>query len=216
MSSIRISVAASLAIAVSLSVSQAHAVVQSPPSPLAGVWALNSELSDMPSAPPEGGDHSGQGGQGGRGYGGRGGGGRGGGGGGMRGGGFGQGGGGMSGGRGNREDMQRTREAIRDILDAPARMTVTVTDAMVIVTTGEGKTTRLSTDGTKIKDESTGIERKTRWEGGKLVSDISGAGPGKLTQTYAIDPDSPHLILTVQREGDKTRPPMKHVYDREQ
>jgi hypothetical protein len=41
---------------------------------------------------------------------------------------------------------------------------------MVVITTGDGITTRLSTDNKKIKDESTGIERKTHWDGAKLVT----------------------------------------------
>ena len=52
--------------------------------------------------------------------------------------------------------------AIREILEAPDRLTITRADSMVIFTTGDGRTTRLSTDGKAVKDESTKIERKTR------------------------------------------------------
>jgi hypothetical protein len=71
----------------------------------------------------------------------------------------------------------------------------------VIVTTGDGRTTRMATDGSKVKDDSTGIERRTRWQGDKLVSEISGAESAKITETYTVDPDSHQLTVTLQTEG---------------
>jgi len=174
------------------------------PSPIVGVWTLNKELSDAPAAAP--GERGDRGDRGGR----RAGGGRGGGfGGGRRGGGFGGPGGG---GRGNPDDMRRTRDAMRDVMETPDRMTITQTESMVIITTGDGRTTRLSTDGKKIKDESTGIERKTRWDGKELVCEITG-GPGKMTETYAVDAETHQLKVTRQLgSGDQQR--LHHVYDR--
>ncbi len=175
---------------------------------IVGDWRLNSDLSDKAPAPGEQGGGRGGGGRGGgAGGGGRGGGGFGGGGG--RGG-FGGGGG------GNPEDMERRREAMRQILTAPARLTITDTPSMVIVTTGEGATTRLATDNKKVKDESTGIERKTRWEGEKLVTEITGAGPnGKIVETYEVDTETKRLWSTLEIQGGNgQRPPVKRVYDR--
>src|SRR6185295_15504032 len=95
-----------------------------------------------------------------------------------RGRGFGRGGGrgGPGGGMGNRdpEEARRRMEAMRDLMTAPEHLTITRTDSLIIVTGGDGRTTRLSADGKKIKDESTGLERKTRWENGNLVSEITG------------------------------------------
>lgn len=91
-------------------------------------------------------------------------------------------------------------DAMRDLLEVPERMTIVRTDSMVIITAGDGRTTRLATDNSRVKDESTGIERRTRWEGEKLVSDISGAMGGKMTETYAIDSESQRLVVTVQME----------------
>ena len=96
-------------------------------------------------------------------------------------------------------------EAMRDLLEAPARMTIVRTEAMVIITTGDGRTTRLATDNSKVKDESTGIERRTRWEGDMLVSDISGAVGGKMTETFALNPVSHRLVVTLQMEGGNRR-----------
>jgi hypothetical protein len=191
------------------------AAAQSPPQSAApsivGAWTLNKDLSAAQGGTPQRGDRGGRGGSGGRrGGGGFGGGGRG-------GGGFGGGGYGRGGARGNPDDMRRMREAMQEILEAPDRMTITQTESMVIITTGEGRTTRLSTDGSKVKDDSTGIERKTHWDKNQLVSEISNAGPGKITQTFAVNPDTHKLTVTLDfGNGDNRRPPNHRVYDPQQ
>jgi len=183
---------------------------------LTGAWTLNNDLSDQPSERGDRGARGEPGERGRRGVGGRGPGG-------MGRGGFG--GGGRMGGRGgaggrggmNPEDMARMRDALRDITDASEHLTITETESMVVITSQDGRTTRLSPDGKKIKDDSTKIERKTKWDGSRLVSEISGAGPGKITQTFAVDPDSHQLKITVQMEGGGRQPrTIAHVYDRDQ
>jgi hypothetical protein len=178
---------------------------------IVGVWTLNKDLSQAPQGRAQDDDGAPRGG----GYG------RGGGGGRRRGGGFGgggYGGGGGGGARGNSEDMARQRQALRDIMEAPGRLTITQADSMVIMTTADGRTTRLSTDGKKVKDDSTHIERKTKWDGGKLVSEISGAGPRKITETYSVDPEHHQLIVALQMENSRLpqgAPGIRRVYDAE-
>jgi hypothetical protein len=170
------------------------------PLPLVGAWTLNKQLSDVPAA----GDRSSEdGGRGEHGHGGY----RGG-----YGGGTGSGGGARESGRG--EDMARRRDAIHEIMTAPERLTITATESMVIVTDGDGRTTRLSLDGKKIKDQSTSIERKTKWDGAKLTTEISGAGPGTIIQTFQVDPEHHQLIVSIQPPA-KDASPMPHrvVYD---
>ena len=178
-------------------------------SSIVGAWTLNKDLSDAPRNRTENGRDENARGERRRG---------GGGGGGFR--------GGRGGGRGARggdgqgrvasdpEQTARQREALRDLTDAPARLTIVQTESMVVVTTAEGRTTRLSPDNKKIKDESTGVERKSRWEGGKLVSEVSGLPRAKFTQTYAIDPERRQLIVTLQSDGRQAMT-IRHVYDRE-
>jgi len=177
---------------------------------IAGGWTLNADQSDRQS--DRDGDRSaGRRDDGGGGYGRRGGG-RGG----FGGGGFGGGRGGY--GRGtpeNAEEMARRRDAMRDIINPPNHLVVTQTDSMVVVTGPDGRTTRLSPDGKKVKDENTGIERRTKWDAGKLVSEISGAGGMKLTETYALVPETHQLRISVQIEGGRggQARTVTHVYD---
>ena len=182
---------------------------------ISGGWTRNHELSDAPMGRGQQGD---DGEPGGGGQNGGGGGGRRGGGGGFGGGGFGRGGGmgrGGAGGRGNPEDMARLRDALRDITNPSDHLVITQTDSMVMLTSADGRTTRLSPDGKKIKDENTRIERKTRWEGGKLVSEISGLGQGKMTQTFALALERQQLRIIVLTEGGRSAQPrtITHVYD---
>ena len=177
---------------------------------IVGAWALNKDLSDRPPDREAGRDGD----QGDR----RGGEER------RRGGGFGRGGGGFGGGGFGRggpgagmspEDMARMRDAMRDIMTAPDRLTIAQTETLIIITTGDGRTTRLSPDGKKIKEDSTRIERKTKWDGGKLVTEISGLGPGKMTETYSADSEHKQLHVTVQMEGPRQPMTMSRVYDAE-
>jgi hypothetical protein len=187
-----------------------------PGTSIAGGWTRNTDLSDAPMGRGQQGDDSGRG----RGDGSGGGGGRrrgGGGGGGFGGGGFGGRGGstGRGGPQGNPEDMARMRDAMRDITNPSDHLIITQTDSMVVLTGADGRTTRLSPDGKKIKDDNTKIERKTKWDGGKLVSEISGLGPGKMTQTFAVDPEGKQLRVTVVMDGGRSGQPrtITQVYD---
>jgi hypothetical protein len=178
-----------------------------------GGWTLNKNQSDQPSSggsegPSGRGRNRQGGGNGGYGGGGFGGGGR-------R---MGRGGGG---GRGpteppvNPEDAARQRDAMRDVMNPPDHYVITQTESMIVLTAPDGRTTRLSTDGKKIKDDNTKVERKTKWDGGRLVSEINGLGPSKMTQTFAVDPESHQLRITVQVEGNgrSQARSFTHVYD---
>jgi hypothetical protein len=112
------------------------------------------------------------------------------------------------------EQAARVREALRDIMNPPDHLTITETDATVMITGADGRTTRLSPDGKKIKDDNTKIERKTHWDGAKLVTEISGAGPGKITQTISVegDPHQLRMVALVEGRGNQPRT-ITHVYD---
>jgi len=192
----------------------APALVAADKPSIAGAWTMNKDASDARPERRDDGDRNERSGRrgngGGRGFGG--------GYGGFRGGGRG---GGMPGERMNPDDVARMRDAMRDVTQPSDHLTITETDSMIVITGADGRTTRLSPDGKKIKDENTGIERKTKWDGARLVSEISGLGPGKATQTFTVDPESHQLRVTVQMEGrdgssgNKQPRTITHVYDPE-
>jgi hypothetical protein len=187
-----VTLVAAVAVAVSMLSQRVHA--QAPASSIVGAWTLNRDLSDTGNQIPERGDMRG-GRRGGGGFG-RGGG-RGGFGGGFPGGNQFPGGGGRG---GDPQDTMRRMDALRDIIDAPDRLTITQTESMVIVTAGDGRTTRHTLDWKKNKDESTNMERRSKWESGKLISEITGSGP-RVTEVYAADPEHHELLVIVQVEG---------------
>jgi hypothetical protein len=115
----------------------------------------------------------------------------------------------------NPEEMARMRDAMRDVINPSDHLIIVQTDSMVVVTGADGRTTRLAPDGKKVKDENTKVERKTRWDGGKLVSEISGLGSGKMTQTFAVDPEGKQLRMTVLIERGRSGQPqtLTQVYD---
>jgi hypothetical protein len=178
---------------------------------IVGAWTLNKDASQLDAQTGEnGGDGDNTGRRGNNGFGG----------GGRRRGGFG--GGGFGGGSGvngqqpqDREAAQRMRDALRQEMQAPDHMTVVLSGTTVIITTPDGRTTRLSTDGSKIKDDSTGVERKTKWDAGKLVSEVNGLGRGKITETYSVDTEAKQLRIKLDIDGPR-KTSQTRVYDLDQ
>jgi hypothetical protein len=115
----------------------------------------------------------------------------------------------------DRDAMARRRDAMRDIVEPSERLTITQAETMIVITTAEGRTTRLSPDGQTITDDNTKVDRKTRWDGERLVSEISGAVPGKITQTYIVDPQQHQLRVMVSFNGGRggRARTVTHVYD---
>jgi hypothetical protein len=180
---------------------------------IVGAWTLNKDLSDQVGNGDQGGSGGGgsnRGGGSGGGYG------RGGGGGGGHhgGGGMGRGGGGNSVQAMDPDQAARMRDAMRDLTSSSQHLTITKTDSLVLITGADGRTTRLSPDGKKIKDDNTKIERKTKWDGDKLVSEINGIGKGKATQSFVVDPETHQLRIAVVMDNGNGQPrTITHVYD---
>ncbi|HEY2151388.1 MAG TPA: hypothetical protein VGH34_11290 [Vicinamibacterales bacterium] len=178
---------------------------------IVGAWTLNKDLSDQGgNGDQSSGSSSGsnRGGGSGGGYG------RGGGGGRHGGGGMGRGGGGNSAPATDPEQAARMRDAMRDLTTSSQHLTITRTDSLVVITGADGRTTRLSPDGKKIKDDNTKIERKTKWDGDKLVSEINGIGKGKATQSFVVDPETHQLRIVVLMDNGSGQPhTITRVYD---
>ena len=177
---------------------------------IVGAWTLNKGASELGAADGSARGRDGEDGRRGDGGGRR----RGGGGG--FGGGFGRGGGGGFGGQQQtpeqRDAAQRMRDALRAEMQAPDHIVIVSSETTIIMTTPDGHTTRLATDGSKVKDESTGIERKTKWDGGRLVSEVSGLGRGKITETYSVDGEPKQLRVKLDIDGPR-KTTQTRVYD---
>jgi len=190
-------------------VQEGHAQAPSAATPLVGGWTLNAELSDSPQDGASGDRAGGRDGNGGTGGGRR-----------RGGGGFG---GGFGGGRGrgggqgiataDPQETARLRDAMRDVLNPPARLTIVQTENMIIITGPDGRTTRLSPDGKKIKDDSTKIDRRTKWDAGKLVSEIGGLPMGKIIETWSVDPEHHQLHISLKNDDDRRPLMVTRVYD---
>ena len=115
----------------------------------------------------------------------------------------------------NPDEVARMRDAMRDVTNPSDHLIITQTETIIVLTGADGRTTRLSPDGKKIKDENTKVERKTKWDGGKLVSEINGLGSGKMTQTFSVDPEAKQLRIVVVMENGRSKEPrtVTQVYD---
>jgi hypothetical protein len=110
----------------------------------------------------------------------------------------------------------RLQEVMQDINTPPARLTIVQTDSTVIITTDQGRTVRLAPNGKRIKDDNTGVTRKTVWEAGKLVTEIGGLSSGTVTQSYGLDPTTHqlHVVSTLpNRQNSKEPIVLDRVYD---
>jgi hypothetical protein len=103
---------------------------------------------------------------------------------------------------------------MRDLMNPPDHLVVTQTDTMIAITGPDGRALRLSPDSKKVKDDATKIERRTKWDNGKLVSEITGLGSTKMTETYSVDPELHQLRIATQIEGGgNQKRTITHVYD---
>jgi len=78
--------------------------------------------------------------------------------------------------RANAEEMARVKELLRQIMAAPAKMTITVEGPVIEVAGDDGSVHRLHADGKKLRDHSyPGLEldRKTKWDGEVLVTEFA-------------------------------------------
>ena len=106
------------------------------------------------------------------------------------------------------------RDAVRGLMEPPERLTIARTDSMVIITTVDGRTTRLAPDGSRITDQSTGIVARSRWDSGRLVTEVSGVPLGKVFTTYEVSPGTAQLVVTLRIDaGRSAQRIMRFVYD---
>lgn len=188
-----------------------------PSSRFHGGWILNREDSMTPAGPDGRGERgpgrgTGPGGAGpGRGMG------RPGGGPGRRGGG-GRGGGDRS--PEDREEMERRRALIEDVLRPASRWVITPGDGgLIVFTDADGRSARFLANDRQEKHQrpSGTIETRTKWVGTELHQEIVLGKGLKAERTYSVDEGDRLVVSTRLQPGGPggRRPPVRWVYDRE-
>jgi hypothetical protein len=168
------------------------------PADLSGHWELNVQQSERPGqaagAPGEGGEGRGGYGGGGGGRGGYGG-----------------------GGRGSGGESETTREQMRQVMQAARTLLIVQHANDLSITDDEGRVVTLKPDGNKVKEQQGGgnLERKTKWDGRSLVTEMKLEGGTKVTQTYTKVDEGLQLIVSTKVEGGRIPRAMefKRVYD---
>ena len=114
-------------------------------------------------------------------------------------------------------ERARIREEMRRALEGPTRLTVEQAGTRVIVTAGDGTTHTLEADNRphrSIAGSGVQIERRTRWDNGALVSEVT-LPQGSYTQTWQRK--GPLLTVTTRFSRVRGGTPVvsKRVYERE-
>ena len=170
---------------------------------LDGSWTLNKELSSARrgSGGPDPAERMRPGGSG------------------MRGGfgGMGMGGpGGRSGPPQDREEMERRRALMREVLEPQDRFLITVEDVLVIFTYPDGRVVRYKADGKEERHQYTSgtVKTKAKWLADRLSIETDLGDGMKVTHTFKTTPDPRQLVITTILPGQsKDLPPITHTYD---
>jgi hypothetical protein len=181
---------------------------------LSGRWLFNKERSDdaREKMREAGGSGGFRGGPGGGGMGGPGGGGMGGPGG---GGGMGGRGGGRTGPPPDAGDDNESREAMRALLEPAEELTITATEAEIVIAELYGTTRNLHPNGKPYKTDNGTAEIKALWKEGKLVVEKKDPRGGKLVETWERVAEGNRILVDVKLEGGfGPALVLKRVYDR--
>jgi hypothetical protein len=136
-----------------------------------------------------------------------------------RGGGRGRGGYGGGGGQPGEQGQSRggsLREALQQVMEAPSVLTVIQKEPELTITTEDGLVRQFYTDGRKAKDPREGsLERTTRWDGEKIVSQVESARGAKLTETFSLEDGGKTLRQVVKLEMPRADQPVvfQRVYE---
>jgi hypothetical protein len=115
------------------------------------------------------------------------------------------------------EDVHRLRQLSDLAFDDADGLEIVVSGSLVTVTDG-AQMQRLTADGQKHQEVTAfglQLERKTKWDDGRLVTEVKvKGGGGKSKQTWT--PEGDRLIIATEIEVDHTPGPvkMRRVFDR--
>ena len=110
-----------------------------------------------------------------------------------------------------------TAEQVRAFLQSQRTLVIVEHADHVSITDENGQVQKLVTNGEKVKDEREGesFERRTRWDGRTLVTEIALSDGVRITQTYQKVAEGLQLVITTKLENSKFSGPreFKRVYD---
>ena len=119
------------------------------------------------------------------------------------------------------EEMQRMRDAMRELLQPAVRLTIVQRDDTVTFTDDQGRVRKFVANGKKEKHQldAATLEATSRWKDGALVIEWkTGRGP-TVVRTYRANAETRQLTVETTMKGGRggpgggDRPPVRHVYD---
>jgi hypothetical protein len=105
-----------------------------------------------------------------------------------------------------RRDLERMAAIRRLALEPPARLTIVRTGDAYVVTTEDGRVTRLMPDGKKIKStlDNLDVEITAQWEGAQLVVKQKLEGGTTVIHQYSRFENPKQLIVITRIEHDRS------------
>jgi hypothetical protein len=107
-------------------------------------------------------------------------------------------GGGMGGGESDEE-----RQKMRELLQPPSALTLSMTGAEVDLQDDHDRKRALMTDGRKLKKskDDNYQEIAAKWDGNRLVTDEKSPRGGKMSRTFELSPDGQQLYENLRMES---------------
>jgi hypothetical protein len=132
--------------------------------------------------------------------------------------------GGGTSGSGSSSAALQTRALMREMADAPAQLTIVVTDTSSTMTDDQGVVHKFTTDGKKeaIDLGSAQVDGVSKWDGGTLTVELTG-GAFKLTETYQLTVQGHALVEELKGTGSASgrnggagasAVPVKRIFDK--
>jgi hypothetical protein len=110
-----------------------------------------------------------------------------------------------------------TAEQVREILQAQRVLIIVEHPEYVSLTDESGRVQKFATNGEKVKEERDGqsYERRTRWEGRKLVTEVTLADGTRVVQTYEKVAEGLQLVVLTKVDNSRfgAARDFKRVYD---
>ena len=110
---------------------------------------------------------------------------------------------------------ENPEEAMQAILEPAEELTITQTEAEVVIEERFGRTRALHPDGKAYKTDNGLAELKARWKNGKLVVEKKSARGGKLVESWELVPDRSRILIDLSLSaGFGPSLSFKRAYDR--